>query len=270
MQYKQRMEVNEGQIFLEEGWENPAEPLLTRMAMTVINTRDSLIREGLKKLGWLSPEETLDLRLKLSDRDAEVAELAETAEFYRKELYEKKGEAVGEIRALTAERDRAQQAAQQLAEQLTDPLNAARQQRIQNGTCRHCACIRRCDAATPPSASSTHGRERAALREIIAVLGPEPPSGLSSGAAWEWAKALQVAKAAYAAPSASSAAGVLDKPARVAGRDFLPGEPVQRVIGRAHAHYNRHHSEPTASPPAEAGAVEAAVHQARALRGDYD
>lgn len=34
---------------------------------------------------------------------------------------------------------------------------------------------------------------------------------------------------------------VLERPARVAGRDFLPGELVQQVIGRAHAHYNVYH-----------------------------
>lgn len=85
------------------------------------------------------------------------------------------------------------------------------------------------DAATPPSASSTHGRERAALREIIAVLGPEPPSGLSSGAAWEWAKALQVAKAAYAAPSASSSA----EAAPLDDEDGDAPEPTAIDIARA-------------------------------------
>lgn len=34
---------------------------------------------------------------------------------------------------------------------------------------------------------------------------------------------------------------VLDRPARVGGRDFKAGELVQRVVGRAHAEYDRHH-----------------------------
>lgn len=37
------------------------------------------------------------------------------------------------------------------------------------------------------------------------------------------------------------ARGVLDRPARVSGRDFFKGEPTQRVIGRAHAEYDRYH-----------------------------
>ncbi len=34
---------------------------------------------------------------------------------------------------------------------------------------------------------------------------------------------------------------VLDRPARVGGRDFKAGELVRRVVGRAHAEYDRHH-----------------------------
>jgi hypothetical protein len=35
--------------------------------------------------------------------------------------------------------------------------------------------------------------------------------------------------------------GVLDRPARVAGRDFAAGQSVRQVIGRAQAHYEVHH-----------------------------
>ena len=40
---------------------------------------------------------------------------------------------------------------------------------------------------------------------------------------------------------AQPAEAVLDRPARVAGRDFHPGQPVQQVIGRANAHYDATH-----------------------------
>lgn len=34
---------------------------------------------------------------------------------------------------------------------------------------------------------------------------------------------------------------ILDRPARVGGRDFPAGALIQQVIGRAHAEYDRHH-----------------------------
>jgi hypothetical protein len=48
-----------------------------------------------------------------------------------------------------------------------------------------------------------------------------------------------------------SAPAVLDRPARVAGRDFAAGQPEQQVIGRAQAHYDAQHQQPSAPADGE-------------------
>jgi len=57
---------------------------------------------------------------------------------------------------------------------------------------------------------------------------------------------------------------VLARPARVGGRDYLPGDLVQQVVGRAHAEYNRHHRG-DAQQPASQGRIEITDESIHAL-----
>lgn len=344
MNYVTRVEVDKdlGAIMIESGVEYPNEPLLSRFSMQMIQTKDKLIREGLKQLGWIPPEEaaavptvhvvcetrsnglagTMPLNVIRVEREDDGAFTAVTdhwpssaaagaeelarckssrerwiamscefehrletlrsslwsiVEHWKRRADESEygpayascadeikaeliddaatppsasstaGEAVayfaadpavsdfGTYKTLAEARDAAQKLLDYAAEDALEAGWADEPPQVCYGIvlagCEEIPESRKpapegsdftevveYRLTTPPSASSTHGRERAALREIIAVLGPEPPSGLSSGAAWEWAKALQVAKAAYAAPSASSsaAAGSVDGIARLA------------------------------------------------------
>lgn len=76
-------------LLIERHEENLREPLLSTMpTILVLHINDQIIKEGLRELGWLPPYDAQKMR-------EELDEVAETAEFYRKELYEKGVQADG-------------------------------------------------------------------------------------------------------------------------------------------------------------------------------
>lgn len=72
MQYRMKTWAEDGKIFIEEGWENPAEPLLERFKTMVFDTREKVTSDALKALGWLSPEEAQALYLELEAAEDEL------------------------------------------------------------------------------------------------------------------------------------------------------------------------------------------------------
>lgn len=72
MNYIQRLSVNDGLIILEEGYENLDEPWSEQFTAQVINTRDALVKAGLKNLGWTSPEDTARMTEEMRNLEDEL------------------------------------------------------------------------------------------------------------------------------------------------------------------------------------------------------
>lgn len=72
MNYIQRLSVNDGLIILEEGYENLNKPWREQFTVQVINTRDALVKAGLKNLGWTSPEDTARMTEEMRNLEDEL------------------------------------------------------------------------------------------------------------------------------------------------------------------------------------------------------
>lgn len=59
MKYVFRPEVDRdtGRILIEEGFDHPLDSLRNQMHMTIIDTRDQVIRKSLIELGWTPPSD---------------------------------------------------------------------------------------------------------------------------------------------------------------------------------------------------------------------
>lgn len=111
--------------------------------------------------------------------------------------------------------------------------------------------------AGKPSMSDTVQEALAALSAMEGEAVVEITGVDEYGPMLAWSKhwsGFPVGTKLYTAPPPQQAVveAVLDRPARVGGRDFLAGQLVQQVVGRAHAEYDRFH-HPTPSPGPQGG-----------------
>ena len=61
MKYNIKTAYNQDTITLTHGWEGVGHDLLQQKTREIINLKDRAVQEALNKLGWLSPEDSLDL-----------------------------------------------------------------------------------------------------------------------------------------------------------------------------------------------------------------
>lgn len=78
--------------------------------------------------------------------------------------------------------------------------------------------------------------------------------GIAKVAAWS-VRIRSIAASLAEQPAKGEA--VLVRPARVLGRNFMPGQPVEQVIGRAHYVYDLHHASEEQDTPQPSGPTDA-------------
>lgn len=61
LKYQIDAKVNPDTIELTEGWQSESKEIFNKTTRSIIEIREQVIREGLTKLGWLNPEDTLAL-----------------------------------------------------------------------------------------------------------------------------------------------------------------------------------------------------------------